>query len=72
MFEDAFHAAETAKKAGFTVFGIYDDSNRENLSRMKDSVISILTEWISGWKIFRRNPKKNKIKNGDRALLIYG
>ena len=36
VFEDAFHAAETAKKAGFTVFGIYDDSNRENLSRMKE------------------------------------
>ena len=36
VFEDAFHAAETAKKAGFTVFGIYDDSNREKLSRMKE------------------------------------
>lgn len=36
VFEDAFHAAETAKKAGFTVFGVYDDSNRENLSRMKE------------------------------------
>ena len=36
VFEDAFHAAETAKKAGFTVFGVYDDSNRENLSRMEE------------------------------------
>lgn len=36
VFEDAFHAAETAKKAGFKVIGIYDASNEENISRMKE------------------------------------
>lgn len=35
VFEDALHAAETAKKAGFTVGGVYDESNAQNISRMK-------------------------------------
>lgn len=35
VFEDALHAAETAKKAGFVVIGVYDDSNKENIFRMK-------------------------------------
>ena len=35
-FEDAFHAAETAKKAGFRVIGVYDVSNEENISRMRE------------------------------------
>ena len=36
VFEDAIHAAETAKEAGFVVVGVYDASNEENLSRMKE------------------------------------
>lgn len=36
VFEDALHAAETAKAAGFVVIGIYDASNEENISRMKE------------------------------------
>lgn len=36
VFEDALHAAETAKKAGFIVDGVYDKSNDENISRMKE------------------------------------
>ena len=35
-FEDAFHAAETAKKAGFKVIGVYDVSNEEHISNMKE------------------------------------
>ena len=35
VFEDAFHAAETARKAGFIVAGVYDDSNKENIFQMK-------------------------------------
>lgn len=35
VFEDALHAAETAKKAGFIVVGVYDESNDANISRMK-------------------------------------
>lgn len=36
VFEDALHAAETAKKAGFVVVGVYDQGNRENISEMKE------------------------------------
>ena len=36
VFEDALHAAETAKKAGFVVVGVYDQGNRENIFRMKE------------------------------------
>lgn len=36
VVEDAVHAAETAKKAGFTVLGVYDESSRDNSSEMKD------------------------------------
>ena len=35
-FEDAFHAAETAKKAGFRVIGVYDVSNEEHIFNMKE------------------------------------
>lgn len=35
VFEDALHAAETAKNAGFIVVGVYDESNDGNISRMK-------------------------------------
>ena len=36
VFEDAYHAAQTAKKAGFMVVGVYDASNKENISRMSE------------------------------------
>lgn len=36
VFEDALHAAETAKKAGFVVVGVYDEENRKNISKMKE------------------------------------
>lgn len=36
VFEDAIHAADTARLAGFVVIGVYDVSNEENLSRMKE------------------------------------
>lgn len=36
VFEDALHAAETAKKAGFVVVGVYDQGNRENISEMRE------------------------------------
>ncbi len=35
VWEDALHAAQTAKSAGFTVLGVYDDSSRENISMMR-------------------------------------
>lgn len=36
VFEDALHAAETAKQAGFVVIGVYDEENRANIFRMKE------------------------------------
>ena len=36
QIEDALHAAETAKKAGFVVVGVYDEENRKNISKMKE------------------------------------
>ena len=36
VFEDALHAAENAKKAGFVVVGVYDQGNRENISEMRE------------------------------------
>lgn len=36
VFEDALHAAKTAKKAGFVVIGVYDEENRKNISKMKE------------------------------------
>lgn len=36
VVEDAVHAAETAKKAGFIVVGVYDESNDANISRLKE------------------------------------
>lgn len=35
IFEDAFHAAQTAKLAGYTVVGMYDDFEKENEEQMK-------------------------------------
>lgn len=35
VFEDAPHAAESAKRAGFTTVGVYDDSYRYDLERLK-------------------------------------
>ena len=36
VFEDAPYAAETAKRAGFFVIGLYDDSNKDKQDRLKD------------------------------------
>ena len=36
VFEDALHAAETAKRAGFAVVGVYDAGNEANISRMRE------------------------------------
>ncbi|MDY4693635.1 MAG: HAD family phosphatase [Blautia sp.] len=36
VFEDAFHAAQTAKAAGFVVTGVYDESSQENMQQMME------------------------------------
>ena len=35
VFEDAYHAAETAQKAGFVVVGLYDESSRDRQDDLK-------------------------------------
>lgn len=36
VFEDAFHAAQTAKSAGFNVVGVYDKSSQYDAAKLKD------------------------------------
>lgn len=53
VFEDGFYAAETAKKAGFKVVGIYDDSSRadwENLRETADIAVEDLKEFNKIWE----------------------
>lgn len=48
VFEDAPHAVQTAKKAGFTVVGVYDlsaEEDAEEIKRTADSYILSLDEW---------------------------
>lgn len=48
VFEDALHAAATAKSAGFPVTGVYDDSakeDQEELSRLCDWYLIRLDDW---------------------------
>lgn len=48
VIEDAFHAIQTAKKAGFQVAGIYDDSSRElqeKIRRCSDFYLESWSEW---------------------------
>lgn len=47
VFEDGYHAAETAKKAGFMVCGVYDSSSEGYADRVKqysDIYINSFTE----------------------------
>lgn len=47
VFEDALHAARTAKKAGFPVVGIYDASEegQEELRRIADVYLEDYSQW---------------------------
>lgn len=46
VFEDALHAVQTAKKAGFYVTAIYDDNGKENWEK----ICSIADETILSWE----------------------
>lgn len=46
IFEDALHAIETAKSAGFKVIGVYDDSS-ENESK---KIIRLCDDYITSYK----------------------
>ncbi len=48
VFEDALHAARTAKEAGFPVVGVFDPSSasdREELTRLADRYLNSFEEW---------------------------
>ena len=48
VFEDALHAVETAKAAGFPVAAVFDESaagNREKIAALADWYLNSLTDW---------------------------
>jgi HAD superfamily hydrolase (TIGR01509 family) len=48
VFEDALHAVQTAKKAGFTVVGVFDPSSADDAAEIKrtaDSYLLSFDEW---------------------------
>ena len=48
IFEDALHAIETAKKAGFKVVGVFDQSSVNEQAKIKaisDYYINSFEEW---------------------------
>ncbi len=48
VFEDALHAARTAKAAGFYLVGIYDKQEK-NVQALKE----LCDEWMDGWQDLR-------------------
>lgn len=49
VIEDAYHAAFTAKKAGFTVIGVYDESEKQQ-NKMQE-VCDIYVHTLAEWKV---------------------
>lgn len=45
VFEDSFLAAETARKAGFEVCGIYDENSAQFESKLRDASDSFIMSW---------------------------
>lgn len=45
VYEDALYAAETAKKAGFYVVGVFDESAKKNFDSLKEISDEIILEW---------------------------
>lgn len=45
VFEDALYAVETAKKAGFYVVGIYDESGSENWKKIEELADETIRSW---------------------------
>ncbi len=45
VYEDALYAAVTAKKAGFYVIGVFDESSEKNFSNLKEISDEIILEW---------------------------
>ena len=45
VYEDALYAAETAKKAGFYVVGVFDESAKKNFASLKEITDEIIIDW---------------------------
>ena len=45
VYEDALYAAETAKKAGFYVVGVFDESAKKNFASLKEISDEIIIDW---------------------------
>ena len=45
VYEDALYAAETAKKAGFYVVGVFDENAKKNFASLKEVSDEIILEW---------------------------
>ena len=45
VYEDALYAAKTAKRAGFYVIGVYDESAEKNFPELKKISDEIILEW---------------------------
>ena len=45
VYEDALYAAQTAKRAGFYVIGVYDESAEKNFLELKEVSDEIILEW---------------------------
>ena len=45
VYEDALYAAETAKKAGFYVVGVFDESAKKDFASLKEIADEIILEW---------------------------
>ena len=53
VFEDAYHAIQTAKKAGFSVVAVYDKSSDNNLKKIWEAADIYLPEFAD-FEIFWR------------------
>ena len=45
VYEDALYAAETAKKAGFYVVGVFDENAKKNFASLKEISDEIIIDW---------------------------
>ena len=53
VWEDALHAAQTAKTAGFVVLGVYDESGKDAVPEMKEiceEYFDRMDAWLAGHK----------------------
>lgn len=57
VFEDAYHAIQTAKKAGFPVVAVYDKSSDKNLKKIWETADIYLPEFTDFEMFWRRVSK---------------